>query len=173
MTVKELVERFGITKAENGMIRVPSSSESANARDEIKSKKAEIIAYLEEKEEAKRRASEERKAKIDAIEGLKEIRAALEDLSAWDREFEKSFNHCGGLGVRKKPEYDFKALYEQYPIAYAYLQAEHNAYSCHYQISAIGRKALEAIINDPQNYENAIIEMKREISKFLDRNAFD
>lgn len=173
MTVKELVERFGITKIGNGMISVPKSAESISASDEIKSKKAEIIAYLSAKEEEKKRAREERKAKIDAIEGLKEIRAALEDLSAWDREFEKSFENCGGFGVRKKPEYDLDGLFKNYPIAYAYLKAEENAYSNNYEIAAIGHKALETIINDPQNYENAIAEMKREISEFVKRHVFD
>lgn len=173
MTVEELVKRFRITKADGGRIRIPSSIGALNALDEIKSKKAEIIAFLDAKEAAERKAREEREAKINAIEGLKEIRAARYDFEAWQREWEKSFEHCGGLGVRKRPEYDFKALYAKYPVAYAYLQAECEANSENYEIAAIGRKALEAIINDQQNYENAIAEMRQELSEFADRHAFD
>ena len=85
MTVEELVKRFRITKAENGKIRFWGKPEAAKYRDEIRSKKAEIIAYLDAQAEAKRKAYEERKAKIAAIEGLKEIRDAKYDLEAWHR----------------------------------------------------------------------------------------
>ena len=173
MTVEELVKRFRITKAENGKIRFWGKPEAAKYRDEIRSKKAEIIAYLDAQAEAKRKAYEERKAKIAAIEGLKEIRDAKYDLEAWHREWEKSFDHCGGLGVRRKPVYDFAALYDKYPVAHAYLLAEGNSYSHNYEVALIGRKALEAIIDDPQNYESAIAEMERELSDFADRHAFD
>ena len=173
MTVEEMVKQFGITKMDGGKIRIPKSVGALNALDEIVSKKAEIIAYLDAQAEAKRKAREERTVKIEAIEGLEEIRAARDDFEAWREEWEKSFEHCGGLGVRKRPEYDFEALYAKYPVAYAYLQAEVKANSNNYEVAAIGRKALEAIIDDPQNYENAIAEMERELSDFADRHAFD
>lgn len=173
MTVEELVKRFRITKVDGEKIRIPQSAEALKALDEIRSKKAEIIAYLDAKEEAERKAREERKAKINAIEGLEEIRAARYDLDAWHEEWEKSFEDCGGLGVRRKPEYDFEALYKKYPVAHAYLRAESRARSENYEIAAIGEKALEAIIADQRNYEKAIAEMEQELGEFVKRHTFD
>ena len=173
MTAEELVKRFGISKVGEGSLSMHKSVAALNALDEIRSKKAEIIAYLDAKEEAARKAREERTAKIEAIEGLEEIRAARDDFEAWREEWEKSFNRCGGLGVRKRPEYDLEALYAKYPVAYAYLQAEIKANSDNYEIATIGRKAIEAIIDNPQNHEAAIEEMHREMVEFADRHAFD
>ena len=173
MTVKELVDRFGIRKEGKDSLRIQKSASALSALEEIKRKKAEIISYLDAELEAEKRAREERRVKIQEIEGLEEIRAAIDDFEAWREEFERSFEHCGGLGVRKKPEYDFDALFAKYPVAHAYINAESKANSDNCGIASIGRKALDAIIENPQNYVEAIEEMDREMIEFSDRHSFD
>lgn len=133
----------------NGKLRI---GRGANAKrdgnwDAIVASKPEIIEILTDDADAQRRATAKRQAKIDAIPGLSEIRAAMADLAAWRAEFERSFDDCGGLGVRPRPQYDMDALYKAYPRAAAYLEAESMANASHYAKAAAGQRALERIIN--------------------------
>lgn len=61
----------------------------------------------------------------------------------------------------------------KYPRADAYLKAEAEANKHNYQLSAIGKRALEKIINDPTGYEQAIKQMNKEIEKFTQEHLFD
>ena len=133
----------------NGKLRI---GRVANAKrdgnwDAIVASKPEIIEILTNDADAQRKTAAERQAKIDAIPGLSEIRAAMADLAAWRAEFERSFDECGGLGVRPRPQYDMDALYKAYPSAAAYLEAEAMANASHYAKAAAGQRALERIIN--------------------------
>lgn len=138
----------------------------------VKSHKQEIIAFIKAEEEAKQRAFEERQAKIKAIDGLEEIRAALADVEAWHSEFEASFSDVGGLGVRPKPQYDFDALYAKYPRAAAYLKAESFEYASHYAKSAAGKKAKDRIING-EDHSKVIAEMESEWKAYCDNHLWD
>lgn len=149
-----------------------------NVKEEIREKKQQIMDYLKaeraekerEAQEEKRRA-QERQARIAAIEGLKEIRDAIEDLNRWQYEFEKSFDDVGGLGVRPMPQYDIKAMREKYPHADSYLKAEDEALKSNYELSAIGRKALEEVIFG--DYVKAMETMDAEIKEFTNRHMWD
>ena len=110
--------------------------------------------------------------KIEAIPGLKEIRAAMDDLKAWQKEFNDSFRDCGGLGVRAKPIYDFDKLFEAYPQAAAYLKAEKYADADNYVKSTAGEKALEAIINGADPAET-IATMESEWNEYCDKHICD
>ena len=129
-----MIDRYGLRLAtrfdggklvKTGNILISRSQlvQKDNALADIKAAKPEIIACLEAQETAERAALEERERKIAAIPGLKEIQAAQEDVAAWNKEFRESFEDVGGLGVRKKPEYDFDAMFAEYPVAAAYLKA--------------------------------------------------
>lgn len=120
---------------------------SDNAMEIIRARKPEIYNYLVDRRNAEIKAAEERQAKIDAIEGLKELKAARADLASWHKEFEKSFDDVGGLGVRSKPNYDLKAMSEKYPRAAAYIKADAWAYAANFEKASAGRKAKERIIN--------------------------
>lgn len=120
---------------------------SDNAMEIIRARKPEIYNYLVDRRNAEIKAAEERQAKIDAIEGLKELKAARADLASWHKEFEKSFDDVGGLGVRSKPNYDLKAMSEKYPRAAAYIKADAWACAANFEKASAGRKAKERIIN--------------------------
>lgn len=160
-TVNELIKRYGIRKI-GDKIAVDNAflAKKENKVEEIKSRKPEIMAILIKEEESKKRAYEERKKKIAEIEGLAEIKNAINDLKMWREEFNNSFDDVGGLDVRPKPECDIEAMKKKYPRANAYLKAECEANKYNYQLSAIGNKALEKIINDPNGYDDAISEME-------------
>lgn len=178
MTVEEMIKKYRISACGNDKIRVSDSQAliKDNAEAEVKARKPEILAYFAEKSVKEKKVAEERAAKIAAIEGLETIRKAKADMASWNYEFSKSFegeNAVGGFGVRAKPEYDFDALYAQYPIARDFLKAEKQANKNNYELSEIGEKALEAIIENPVNHESIIAEMEEEIKAFVERHMFD
>lgn len=183
-TLQELIKTYKISLATEfkpgvgivptGKIRI-SRGEMAKKNgdfDSIVSAKSEIIDLLIAEEIARKEIADLRQAKIDSIPGLKEIRSAMADLEAWHREFDASFNDCGGLGVRAKPMHDIDKLCNMYPQAKAYLKAEQYQYASHYVKSAAGRKALEAII-DGANPEETIASMEAEWSAYCEKHIWD
>ncbi len=187
MDIKKFVEKYGIFQVchiaggetiwENS-ISAPISkikkSEISDVFNKMKEKKAEIVRYFEEEREEKKHQYQERECKIASIEGLAEIKAAYSDLESWHREFEKSFDgECGGLDVRQKPKYDIEAMRKQYPIADAYLKAESEANKSNHELSAIGSKALERIIESPENYKEIIGMMNTEIKNFAENHMWN
>lgn len=138
----------------------------------IKENKEEIIALIKQEKEDAKKAYEERKAKIAAIEGLDIILNAMEDLESWREEFQKSFENVGGLGVRNKPEYNLDELKKSYPRAAAYLKAESYEYSSNYTKSSIGSRAKERIING-EDHEAVITQMDQEWKEHLNNHLFD
>lgn len=117
-------------------------------------------------------AAKRRAEAIDGIAGLKEIRDAMADIDAWYREFERSFDDVGGLGVRQKPQYDLDDMRRRYPRADAYLKAEAWEYSDHYVKSGCGKTAKEKIING-EDYDQAIAEMKKQWSDYCQEHIGD
>lgn len=108
---------------------------------------------------------------VDRIEGLQEIRNAINDIDKWNAELEKSFDDVGGLGVREKPQYDFGALYAKYPQAKAYLDAEELMLKSNYELSDIGDKAMEMILNG--EWEKAVTYMQEKRKAFVIRHMWD
>lgn len=158
MDIKDMIDRYGLrlatrfdggklVKTGNILISRPQQVQKDNALADIKAAKPEIIACLEAQEAAERAALEERERKIAAIPGLKEIQAAREDVAAWNKEFRESFEDVGGLGVRKKPEYDFDALFAKYPVAAAYLKALSYSMSTNDAKASAGKAAIDAILS--------------------------
>lgn len=178
MTTKELISRYDIFDPQNGNGTIGIRNKDAvmrdNAIDEIKARKAEIIAYFAAERKAEADAKAERESRIAQIDGLAEIKAAIADLEKWNSEFERSFegaNACGGFGVRSKPDVDIDALKQKHPRAAAYLRAEEEVYSGNYEVAEIGRKALEEVIYG--DYEKAMDEMGKDIKAYVDRRIWD
>ena len=172
--MKGIIAKYNIRIGGDGTQLAVDKSIAKNPEDLafVMSHKPEIIAFIKAEEEAKQRAFEERQAKIKAIDGLEEIRAALADVEAWHSEFESSFSDVGGLGVRQKPQYDFDALYAKYPRAAAYLKAESFEYASHYAKSAAGKKAKDRIING-EDHSKVIAEMESEWKSYCDNHLWD
>lgn len=183
-TLPELIKTYGIslsTEFKPGIGFVPTGkllvarADAARRNGDfaaIVSNKPEILSMLAEQAEEEKKAAAARQQKIDSIPGLKEIRAAKEDLAKWHQEFNASFDDVGGLGVRKRPDYDFKSMYEKYPVASAYLTAEAYARSSNYAKSAAGNKALDAIING-EDPDEAIKQMEMEWQAYCDDHIWD
>lgn len=179
--IKEIIKKYNIdAEKKNGeytgrihiknMVAVRKFGDS-----EFKENKAAILDYLKKEDERKEREYQERVAKINAIPGLKEIKEAMEDVERWHYEFERSFDGeyaVGGYGVRKKPEYDFKKMHEDYPVADAYLKAESMSKKSNYELRSIGEKALERIING-ENYETVLADMAAEEKTFTVKHIWD
>ena len=156
MNTQEMIKRYRIALKldehgqPNGNLVVYRADKAALAA--IKAAKPEIVATLLAQRDAGLRAEQERQSKIDAIPGLREIKAARTDFV--------------------KPKYDMDALHAKYPRAKAYLDAEDFAASDNDAKTAAGRKALEAIING-ENYEQAIHTMNSEWSAYCEKHIWD
>lgn len=167
MTINELIKTYCIHE-ENGNLRIMNVAQMKrdNALDEIKAKKPEIIAHIVEERETARRAVEDRKNRINAIEGLAEIKKAIEDNSNYRREFARAMQNedCGGLGLRPAPKQNIAAMMADYPRAAAYIKAESYANKANDRLASIGKRALEAVIFG--DYEAAMQQMDKEIEAF-------
>ena len=175
MEVKELIKKYNLQAVEKDgkmmvhtRLRVPAKDVAA-----IKENRDEILKEIMDAKEQEKRAYQARQAKIDAIPGLAEIKAALAKAADWNRRFNASFEteDGGGWGVGPRPQYDFEAAYKKYPQAHAYLIAEKEAYKSNFELAEIGRKALEKVING--KWQEAMNDIKREKDEFVDRHAWD
>ena len=119
--------------------------------------KAALIAA---REEARRQAAA-RQARIDAIPGLKEIRALIEAQASWRNEQTRQMDSEDGCtSMPGYPEGEDEALYARYPRAAAYLRAEAWVKAGHDVKSHAGAVAREKIING-EPYEAALAEMEQ------------
>ncbi len=53
------------------------------------------------------------------------------------------------------------------------MRAESEMFKSNYQISAIGKNALEAIIENPENHAEIIAEMEKELKQLAEKHLFD
>lgn len=187
MKAMELIETYNISLCErlewgkglvpDGRIKVGSlaKAQKDGAIDMIKTKKPEIMSVLLARRDARIQAEAERQARIDAIPGLAEIRAAKEEIEEWDRKFAATFagpNACGGLGMGPRPAHDIPAMLAKYPRAAAYLKAEAWARGAHYAKVAAGKAALEKIIQG-EDFAAALAEMEAAWAAHCDEHAWD
>ena len=161
MIDSELIKRYSIRLAKEwnnktrrmeptGMLYIGNaqSAKKDGAINEIKAHKAEIIDILTKEDAAKKTALEDRQKRIDAIEGLAEIKAAQVRLIEWNIKFDEIVdNGQSAAFLPKKPEYDFEEAYKKYPRAAAYLKADALAKNKNEKLATIGKKALEEIIS--------------------------
>lgn len=176
MTAEQLIHRFTIFKQGDsiGTNHPPINPELRNELlTAMREKKPEILQYLQNVAEKKERAAQERQAKIDAIPGLKELQAAIEDLNSWHREYSENI-HSGasGVGLRAKPQYDLDAVREKYPRAAAYLKATEMASAANYTKAAAGKKARERIIGG-EDFEQALSDAEKEWNDHVSEHIWD
>ena len=174
MEIKEIIEKYEIKKVGSDKISCCKKALSDGMIDTIKARKSDIIAYIDAKEAEEKAAFEDRQRKISEIEGLAEINKAIYELEKWHYEFRNSFDgeSGGGVGVGKKPEYDFEAMYRRYPRAAAYLKADKMALSENYSKSKFGREAREKIING-EDYEQALKEADEKWNAYCEKHMWD
>lgn len=175
MEIAEMIKKYGITIVVKSGQKMLHSWETVAIKrdgmmDELKARKEEIIAHIEAEEAEKKSAFEARQAKINAIPGLKEIIRAQKELAEYREAFNEAMERGDGF-LPAKPEIDIDALISDYPWAAAYLKAEKEANKSNYEISAIGRKALEAVIEG--DWQRAMEEMGKELDEFAKRHIWD
>lgn len=172
--LQELIKTCRIEDGGDGNLRIWNKTQGAKRLDEIKAHKAEILAYFAAERTAVETARIDRQAKIDAIEGLKEIKNAIDAAQRYTRAFERMMadENNDGANPPSKPKTDVAALMTQYPVAAAYLQAESYANSSHFVQAAAGRKALERIINGEAHAE-VLATMQAEWNAHLDKAMWD
>ena len=109
----------------------------------------------------------ERRAKVAAIEGLTELRAAVKDWAIFLNA--KAAFDRGEIGIEAVPAYDHskvEALEKKYPRAAAYLEAEKWIYSQNPVKVRLASRALEKII-DGEDPEAVIQEMRQGLDAFF------
>lgn len=158
---------------------VPETPEGKKICDEIgkgmwREEAQEIKAHLIAERDAKAAAAAAREAKIDAIEGLKEIKSAIYDRQRYRCEFNAMMDDEFNDGTRapKLPTADVDALLAKYPRAAAYIKAESYSYAAHDVKSMSGAKALEKIING-EDYAAALADMEAEWSAYVNEHMWD
>lgn len=173
--IERIIKRYGVRIVGDGtqLAVAPFIAKPQNAEDLdfLKAHKPEIISYIKAEKAKKEAEYQEYLRKLNGIEGLQEIRNALSDLESWHREFEKSFEDVGGMGVRQKPQYDFDALYAKYPRAAAYIRADNYSDASHYVKAAAGSKAKKRIL-DGDDPTTVIAEMETEWDTYC-KNSID
>jgi hypothetical protein len=183
MTVKEMIMKYDIVPESNDFgntftgrlaVRNPKLMKADNAESLIRENKPEILAYFE-KEKAEREAkAREKEKRIEAIEGLKEIRSAMAEMEDWKRKFNGSFDGeyaVGGLGVGEYPAHDIKGMLERYPHAAAYLKAEEYSLKTNYELARIGEKALQEVIYG--DFQKAMNDMDADLKAFFEKHLWD
>ena len=175
MTAQELIKKYNIVIAEkNGekgiVVRNTTALKRDNAFDVIKSAKTEIMAWIEREAEEKIKAADARQAKIDAIPGLSEIKKAIDTMDNYRLDFDRAFEDENGV-YPTMPDVNIRKMLSEYPHAAAYLEAENNSLSYNDEISLIGRKALEKVIDG--DYQSAIATMRKELKAFTTKHIWD
>lgn len=178
MELKEMVKKYGVSlynpsaayRAENNL---PSGEllyvenidllKSDNMSDYIREHKREIIDFLKESE-----------AKIASIPGLKEIKASEKEWRKFRYSFNSSFESENAAGIQaslQMPDSDPAALRKKYPQADAYLQMKDLANSNDFQLSAIGDRAIEMVIDG--DWREALKYADREQQKLVEKHLWD
>lgn len=138
--------------------------------EEIKAVKPEIIEYVKAEEEAIIKAAQERKAKIEAIDGIKEIENLENEWRNYNSAFARMMNTGSSVMGVSCPITKVKDLLTKYPRAAAYRMAQNYSNASNYAKSAAGDEALEKIING-ENHETAITEMENQWTGYCDKNV--
>ena len=177
MTIEEMIKRYDIRYIVvdgNDKIGVanPELAKREGRIEDIRNHKAQIIQWIQEKEAAEKAAYEDRERKIGGIEGLAEIRQCY---AAWDEyhfDFQKMMDTGRSYMTVPRPAVKPDDLRNLYPRADAYLKAEQYAHKSNYELSAIGKRALERIING-EEHTLVMQDMEEDLSAFTEKHIWD
>lgn len=177
MTATEMIEKYRISlacgKGREGMIQIKEARriKADKMLEEVLAHKPEIMAILTAEKEAKEKEAAERTAKINAIEGLNEIKVAIAEHELYHDEFNAAMERGDGR-LPSRPESNIGEMKAKYPRAAAYLKAENYEYSANYAQASAGRKARERIING-EDYEQVLTDMEKEWSDYCNEHVWD
>ena len=114
-----------------------------------------------------------RQNSINAIEGLKEIEAAIDEHDKYHRDFNRRMENenLSSIGIAT-PKSDIEALKTLYPRATAYLKALSFSNGANYARRSAGDKAVKRIVNG-EDYTTVIADMESEWSASCAEHVWD
>ena len=170
--IKNLVSKYNITEVSGQLRAIMPKKKNPEDVEKIKTWKPEILKYLSS-EKAK---TEDRENRINSIDGLSEIRNCRIDWEVYNSARKSAMERMMETGASEmraeKPEVTVSELMERFPKAAAYLQAEALAWKTNYEMSEIGKKALERIIFE-NNFESVIADMNEELENLKSTHLWD
>ena len=159
--IKTLISKHNITIVDDSNLSLRSKPSNEDV-DFIKANKQLFIDYIKSEQIAKEKVAEERKRKIDAIEGLTELENAIDEHDNYQYEIERRMqNENLSSFLPEKPKSNIEELKIKYPRATAYLTAKNWSYASNVEKMVAGRKALERIING-ENFKIVLEDMEAE-----------
>lgn len=171
--IEELVKKYGIeiySRDNTKLKSYPWLAENEEDRDFVRDHRAEIMAFLKEREQEKERAYQEQQRKIDGIKGLREIREAENAYENYRYEYDR-FIANGAIGSwPKEPTAKVAELKKKYPRAAAYMKAEEFKRDYNSAKAVAGEKAQQKII-DGYDFNKAIKEMEKEWDEYCKKHA--
>lgn len=173
MTIRDTVKKYNIRIKDKTMLACdPIIGKNKEAVEFVKKHKAEIIDFINTETERIATEKAERQAKIDAIEGLKEIEECSNAWIKYRADF-NSFIANDAIGTcPTKPEITPEELCAKYPRASAYRKAEAYENASNYRKSAIGKEAKEDIINGKPFIE-VIDDMEKKWEEYCEEHIWD
>jgi hypothetical protein len=148
----------------------PQSQQELNKYGEwVKSHKELLIAEIKAIENEKA----EREAKIQAIEGLKELKAAIaQEQYEYEQRQKRWESESLSSIIPQKPIVSVAELKKRFPRAAAYVKAENWTLSNNSGKRQAGKKALERIING-EYHEQVLADMEAEWNAYTKQHIWD
>ena len=172
--IRTLIERWKmkvevVDGEEKLQVTPPSQQELNKWINHIKNNKTLIINEIK-----KIKAEEEqRKANIEAIEGLRELQQAINDELNYRYEWNRRMEDEALSSISpKKPIVSVAELKKRFPRAAAYVKAENWTQSNNSGKRQAGKKALERIIAG-ENHEQVLADMEAEWSEYAKERMWD
>lgn len=150
-----------------------SKTEKTKLIADLKATKPEVIAILKAETEAKENAYQDREKAIAGIEGLTELKKAINAERAYHKEFNRRMEDEGLSSFPPNlPKVKSSDIAAQYPRAAAYIKAEAWTMASNSAKYSAGKKALERIING-EDYTQVITDMDTEWSNYCNEHIWD
>lgn len=173
MTIKETVKKYNIRIVNETQLACDKSiAKNKEAVNFVMKHKQEIMEFIEAEQTRVENERVERQAKIDTIEGLKEINKYEAEWVNYRKAFNKFIENDAVGNCPTKPDITMEELYNKYPRAVMYKKAEYYADSTNYRKSALGKEAKEAIING-EPYKEVIDNMEKKWKEYCDEHIWD
>ena len=164
---KEMQTTANIEPTNNQQTPPPPTKDTSNA-----AKRQKVTPKREQKKTAPQTPAKESKG----IPGLKEARDLTEAWAKYNKAFRASFegkNAVGGMTDVPKPATTLDEYLKDHPAAAAYLRAENESLKTNDEIASIGKRALDRIKANPDDYAAAITQMETDFAAYSDRHMWD
>lgn len=171
MTAQELISKCLIRLAPNDALAVNlpkglTKDQKTKMIADLTAAKPEILAILKGKDQAKKDAYQAKEKALAGIEGLTELKKAINAERAYHKEFNRRMEDEGLSSFSPNlPKVKSSDIAAQYPRAAAYVKADNWVMSGHYAKGSAGKKAVERILNG-EDHTKVIAEMESEWSDY-------